>query len=185
MSAPTTIRRELLNVAFLAFIPVGEVVDSVTIAEATWPDNVPTTNYSNYEIHDVETLLMEKTFDTETFKIPKASGGYQDDDENTVKKVLFKGKSAKTSSYFKQLEHGLATVPVVGTAQAPYVNNNDYIEGVVLIEFQNKSGTVTERLQIWARLRLDNPGETGPTTRKLEFSIEKRDSSNNTYMLVA
>ena len=38
MSAYTTTRRENLN-ARVYFIPTGEVVDAVTVAVATWPDN--------------------------------------------------------------------------------------------------------------------------------------------------
>jgi len=184
MSAFTTIRRELLN-ARVYFIPTGEIVDSVTVSSTTWPDNAPTTNYTNYMLQDTETLKAEKTYDTETFKIPKDAGGYNDDDENTLKKVLYTGTTAKTNSLFKKLEHALATVPVVGTAQAPHADNNDYVEGVALIELQNKTGAVTERIQIWARLRLTDPGDIGPATRKLTYSLERRDSGNNTYLLVA
>jgi hypothetical protein len=159
MSAPTTIRRELLNIAFLSFIPAGELVDAVTVSATTWPDNTPTTNWTAYQIPDVESLTLVKEYDSETFKVPKTSG--------------------------KRLENGLATVPVVGTAQSPFVDNNNFIEGVFLLEIQNKNGAVTERMQLWGRLRLESPGDTGPATRKLEFSIEKRDSGNNSYVLVA
>jgi hypothetical protein len=185
MAAPTTTRRELLNVAFLAFIPAGESVDGVTVAVATWPDNSPTSNWTNYQIQDVETLTLEREFDSEVRKLPKASGGYRDDEETMLRRVSYAGRTAKTNSYFKKLENGLASVPVVNTAQVPHVANDNYIEGVTLMEFQNKNGTVTERVQVWSRLRLDNPGETGPTTRTLEFSLEVRESGNNTYLLVA
>lgn len=185
MPAPTTIRRELLNVAFLAFIPAGELVDAITVSATTWPDNVPLTNWTAYQIPDVETLTLTKDYDSETIKVPRSSGGYFEDVESTLKKVLYKGKTSKTSSYFKKLENGLLTVPVVGAAQSPFVDNNNFIEGVALMEIQGKSGLVTERLQIWCRLRLESPGDTGPNTRKLEFSLEKRDSGNNTYVLVA
>lgn len=185
MSAPTNIRRELLNVAFLAFIPVGESVDATIVSASTWPDNVPLSNYTVYQIPDVETLTLAREYDTEVFTIPKSSGGYFDDEESTLKKVTYSGKTAKGSTYFKMLENGLATVPEVGVAQAPFVRNDDYVEGVVLIEFQNKSGVVTERVQFWARLRLTNPGDVGPETRKLEFAIEVRESGNNTHVLAA
>lgn len=184
MSAFTTIRRELLN-ARVYFIPSGELVDSVTVTSSTWPDNNPTTNWTNYMLHDTETIKSERTYDTETFKIPKDAGAYKDDEENTLKKVLYTGTTAKTNSLFKKLEHALATIPVVGTAQAPHVDNNDYVEGVALLEFQNKTGVVTERLQIWARIRLTDPGDVGPATRKLTYTLERQDSGNNTYLLVA
>jgi hypothetical protein len=184
MAAPTVIRRELLN-ARVYFIPAGEVVDSVTVANATWPDGDPITNWTAYQLQDTETLAVEREFDTETFQIPKAAGGYLDDDESTLKKVTFAGETAKTSSLIKQLEYGLASQPVVGTPQAPFTRNDDYLEGVALIEFQNKSGVVTERLQMWSRLRVTNPGTVGPQTKKITYQLERRDSVLNTYLLVA
>lgn len=184
MAAPTTIRRELLN-ARVYFIPAGETVDSVTVSATAWPDGVPTTNWTAYQLHDTETIRAEREYEQETFQIPRATGGYIDDDENTLRKVMFTGVSAKTSSLMKQLEHGLPSQPVVGTPLAPFSRNDDFIEGVSLLEFQNKSGTVTERLQVWSRIRLSDAGEVGPQTKKLTYVIEVRDSALNTYLLVA
>jgi hypothetical protein len=184
MAAYTTTRRELLN-ARVYFIPVGEIVDSVTVTSTAWPDATPTTNWTNYQLQDTETLKSERTFETETFQIPKAAGGYLDDDENTLKKVLYTGTTSKTNSLLKQLENGLAAVPVVGTAQSPFARNDDFVEGVALLELQNKSGTVTERIQIWSRLRLPDAGEVGPATKKLTYTLELRDSTANSYVLVA
>jgi hypothetical protein len=184
MAALTTKRRELKN-ARLYFIPVGELVDAVTVSKTTWPDNSPTSNWTNYQFDDIETVKEAKEFDTETFKIPKDAGGYLDDEEQTLKKRTWTAATAKTNSLLKQLEHALATVPVVGTAQAPGVKQDNFIEGVMLLEIQNKDGAVIERTQVWARLRLVTAGEVGPTTSKIEFSIEQRDSGNNTFLLVA
>jgi hypothetical protein len=184
MSAYTTTRRESLN-ARVYFIPAGEVVDAVTVAVATWPDNVPTANYTSYQLQDTESLKCEREFEKETFRIPKATGGYLDDEESQLKKVLYTGETHKTNSLLKRLEHALATVPVVGTAQAPFVNNDDFVEGVALIEIQNKSGVITERLQFWSRLRLPESGQIGPATKKLTYSLETRESSANSYVLVA
>jgi hypothetical protein len=184
MAAFTTTRRELLN-ARVYFIPTGESVDAVTVTETTWPDNSPTTNWTNYQLHDTETIKSERQYEEETFKIPRASGGYNNDIEKTLISVTYTGVTAKTNSLLKQLEHGLSSQPVAGTAQAPFANGNDYVEGVALLELQNKSGVVTERIQIWARLRLTDPGEVGPQTKKLTYQLEKRDSVNNSYVLVA
>jgi hypothetical protein len=184
MAAYTTIRRELLN-ARVYFIPVGEIVDSVTVAEATWPDNAPTANWTAFQLHDTETIKSEREFEEEVFKIAKATGGYRDDTESSLKKAMYTGTTAKTNSILKQLEHGLATQPVVGTAQAPFARNDDYVEGVALLELQNKSGTVTERIQVWSRLRLSNAGEVGPNTKKLTYTLEVRDSTANSYVLVS
>lgn len=182
--AVITPRRELLN-ARVYFIPVGTVVDLITVSSTTWPDNVPTTNYTDRMLQDTETIAKEKSYDTETFKIPKSTGGYTDDEESTLKKVVFTGETGKTREMFKQLEWGTATEPVIGTALAPFTENEDYLEGVALIEFQNKTGVVTERYQTWARLRLKDDGKVGPTTKKITYTLEVRESGNNTYLAVA
>lgn len=185
MAAFTTTRRELLN-ARVYFLPAGEVVDSVTVALAgPWPDNSPTSNYTNYQLQDTETLKCEREFEKETFKIPKSSGGYVDDEESLLKKVTYTGETHKTNSLLKQIEHGLNSQPVVGTAQSPFVRNDDYVEGVSLIELQNKTGVVTERIQVWSRLRLPNPGDIGTASKKLTYTLEVRESAANTYVLVA
>lgn len=184
MAAYTVSRRELLN-ARVYFIPLGEIVDSVTVAEATWPDNAPTANWTAFMLADTETIKCEREFEEEVFKIAKSTGGYTDDKESTLKAVTYTGTTAKTNSLLKQLEHGLATQPVVGTAQAPFARNDDYVEGVALIELQNKSGVVTERIQIWSRIRLTDSGEVGPASKRMTYTLERRDSSANSYVLVA
>lgn len=184
MSAPTLIRRELKN-ARLYFIPAGETVDAVTVANATWPDNSPTANWTAYQFADIETVKEEKQVETEEFKVPKATGGYTIDTEETLLKRLWTATSAKTNSILKQLEHALASPVVASTAQAPFVNNNNYVEGVMLLEIQNKNGTIIERTQVWARLRLVTAGDVGPATAKVEFSLEQRESTLNTYVAYA
>lgn len=184
MSAPTLIRRELKN-ARLYFIPAGETVDAVTVANALWPDNSPTTNWTAYQFADIETVKEAKEVETETFKIPKATGGYSIDTEEMLTKRMWNATTAKTNSILKQLEHALASPVVASTAQAPFVNNANYLDGVMLLEIQNKNGTVIERTQVWARLRLVTAGDVGPATAKVEFSIEQRESTLNSYVAYA
>lgn len=184
MSAPTLIRRELKN-ARLYFIPSGETVDAVVVANALWPDNVPTANWTAYQFGDIETVKEEKEVETEEFKIPKATGGYTTDTEEMLVKRMWTATTAKTNSLLKQLEHALASPVVASTAQAPFVNNSNYLDGVMLLEIQNKNGTVIERTQVWARLRLVTAGDVGPATAKVEFSIEQRESTLNSYVAYA
>lgn len=184
MSAPTLIRRELKN-ARLYFIPAGEVVDGVTVSATTWPDNVPTSNYTAYQFVDIETVKETKEVETETFKIPKATGGYEIDTEEMLVKRMWNATTAKTNSILKQLEHALAGPVVASTAQAPFVNNSNYVDGVQLLEIQNKNGVIIERTQTWSRLRLVTAGDVGPATAKVEFSLEQRYSTLNTYVAFA
>ena len=185
MSAPTLIRRELKNTR-IRFIPTGETVDTVTVSKTTWPDAVPTTNWTAYDFPDIEGVTQENEIRTEVFMIPDDAGDYFPDHEETVISRKWKAKTSKTNSYLKMLEHGLATVPTSGAAQTPGVRTvNNFLTGVALIETQNKNGTVIERTQVWAKLRLVSPGEAGPATTKIEFSLEQQPSGNNTFVAYA
>ena len=177
-------RRELLN-ARVYFIPTGTTVDAVTVSETTWPDNSPLTNWTDWMLHDTEEVKKTKTFDTEPILVPKDTGGYADDPESTLKNVMFEGKTHKTREIFKQLEWGLSTSPVIGTAQTPFAENSDYLYGVCLMELQNKTGDVTERIQFWSKLRLKDDGGVGPKTKQLTYELEFVVADNNTYLNVA
>ena len=184
MSAFTLVRRELKN-ARMYFLPAGSSIDSVTVAVATWPDNVPTTNYTDCEIINIEDVKESTTVKKETFTIPDGAGGYRDEDEEMVTQRMWKATTHTTNALFKQLQNGLATIPVVGVAQAPNVKKDNCLDGCFLLEVQNKSGAVIERTQVWGRLRLTAPGDVGPATAKIEFSIEQLYSALNSYVAVA
>ena len=94
----------------------------------------------------------------------------------------FTGSHGSTNSILKQLEHALSAPLVAGVAQAPFTNQNNFVDGVFLLEIQNKNGVVIERTQVWGRLRLVSAGDVGPATSKVEFSIEQRESVLNTYV---
>jgi hypothetical protein len=182
-------RRELLN-ARLFFIPAGTVLalgsgsSSLTVAVGAWPDNDPITNWTNFEFEDIEKVTDVIESEKEPFKVPRATGGYRlDEEENIVRRVLT-FTTSKTNAILKQLANALPTFIVSGTAQAPTAKNDNFMEGVALIEYQNKDGRVTERLQVWAKLRVVTPGEVGPATRKIQFSIEQMDSGNNTFVTI-
>lgn len=180
MATPTFIRRELMATK-LYFIPSGETVDAVTVAQETWPDEDPTTNFTDYEMPDIERLVSEKEIQTEDRLVPSASGGYVNDPEEMVTMRKFLGTTAKTNNFLKQLDFGLANPIADATSQEIGTVTDNYIDGVARIDFLDKAGAVKESIKFWARLRLVAPGETGPATRSIEFSLEKRYSSLNAY----
>ena len=187
---PTVVRRELLNVRGY-FIPAGDLVDGITVAAEAgtgvgWPDNNPTSNYTYYELAAIENAKSVNTIVKEIFKIANpAGGGYIDDEEEMVTKRTWTMETHNTSSYFKKLENGLATIPVAGTPQAIGATVDNYIDGVALLVYTTKGSTVTERRQIWARMRLMTAPDVGPVTGKIAFSLEMRPSTQNSYLLVA
>jgi len=187
---PTVIRRELLNVRGY-FIPAGDLVDGITIAaEAAsgqgWPDNAPTSNYTAYELSEIENAKSINEVIKESFKVPNPiGGGYIDDPEEMVTSRKWTMETHKTNSYFKKLENGLASIPVAGTAQAIGATPDNYIDGVALLTYTTKGSVVVERRQFWARLRLMTAPDVGPATGKIAFSLEMRPSTQNSYLLVA
>lgn len=188
----TLTRRELLNVATLCFIPVGETILATTLAYQTWPTQEAmvvtgalVAGVTAYQMPDIETLELTRDFEVEVIKLPQSTGGYYDDEDSALKKVQYKGETAKTSSYFKKLELATATVPVIATAIVPFADQYGYIEGLAVIEQRNKAGTLVERIFFWSRLRLDGASKTDPKTRKISFTLEKRDSSLNTVTILA
>jgi hypothetical protein len=184
MRAPTLVRRELKN-ARLSFIPYGEIVDSVTVDSDTWPDADPVANWTAYAFADVETVKSENTQKSEVFEVPDSAGGYVEDEEISITKRMWKFVTSKTNSYLKMLEHGLASVPAASTAIAPGTNKNPYIDGVMLLEIQNKNGVMIERTQCAARLRLVSAGDAGPTTSKIEYSLQMLNSTANSFIVYA
>lgn len=183
MPVPHTIRREHVNARFY-FIPAGETVDAVTVSATTWPDNDPLTNWTNYAFADIERINPDVTTEEEVFRVPRDSGGYLIDREENVIARMWRIFTSKTNSYIKRLEMGTAGFPVANTAVAPGSAADPFIFGVGLIEFQNKNGAMTERVQVWGKLRLVSPGEVGPKTRLIELSFEMQNSGNNSYVLL-
>ena len=165
------------------FIPAGTTVDSVVVAVATWPDAAPATNFTDYEIHDIETLEPSKETESETFLVPSDTDGYEEDMDESVKANSWTAETAKTNAIVKMLEYGLATLPVAGAAQVPFARKENYVEGLLLKEVQVRGVGMTERLQIWARLFLDSPGNSSSKTSKVKVKFRKMASANNTFVI--
>ena len=190
--ASITARRELKN-ARIYLVPAGTVLatgdgsNSLTVAEgAVFPDNSPTTNYTDYEIPDIEEVTEELKKKEEEFVIPDTvNGAYFADEESTVTSRKYKAVTHKITALLKGLAFGLAAKPVIGTAAAINANKDPYVDGVCLIEIANKGGTVIDRAVFWARMRLTDPGKIGPETSKLGVEITVRPHVSNSYLSVA
>lgn len=179
MAAPTLKRRELANAA-LCFIPAGETVDSVTVAQELWPDDDPATNFTDYEMPDIEKVVLEKNEVEEEIMVPLETGGYHADDENMVVGRVWVATTAKTNNLIKQLDKGLASAVVADAAQAHGVKADNFLLGVLRITERNKDGAVIDVTQVWAKMRVRTSGETGPATKKIEITFKQYPSSLNT-----
>jgi hypothetical protein len=180
-----TLKRREKKIERIYFIPAGAVVDGVTVAIATWPDASPTTNWTDYQYDDIEKLKPERETVKEEFIIPGATGYIRDTTE-TVIYNSYSATTAKTNALVKQLEYGLASIPVAGVAQAPRARKENYLDGVMLREVLLEStGTVTERHQTWARKNVTDFGESGNATSKVQVKFTEMESANNTVLIVA
>jgi len=188
-----TIKRRELKNARMYFIPAGTILAlgageaSLTISQSTaFPDNTPPTNYTDWEFDDIEEVKEALTLKSEDFSIRSDTGGYVVDDEGMVTKREYSATSHKTNALIKQLQHGLAALPVVGVAQALGANKKNSLEGVLLIEImEHRLGAVTERLSMWARFKVKSAGDVGPATAKVEISFAMLPHTANSYVLVA
>lgn len=183
MSTPHSIRRSLHNARFY-FIPEGTVVGGVTVSATTWPTASPITNWTDFEIPEVERVVPRNVEEEEEFRIPRDTGGYLIDRNVDVVSRIWGIFTHKASSYTKRLEHGTAVFPTVNVATIPGAVSNPFIRGVALFELQGKGGTMEERFQLWGKLRLVSPGEVGPKTRLIEMNFELLNSGNNTLVLL-
>lgn len=177
-------KRREVKAERIYFIPAGTVVDAVTVAVAVWPDNVPITNYTDYEIDDIETLKPERETETETFEIPSDADGYQRVEDEWVISRSWTAETAKTSALVIMLEEGLISLPVAGVPQVPGARKENFVEGVMLHETAVRGIGVTRRRQIWARMFLVTPGDSSAKTSKLQVRFQQMDSANNTVEIV-
>jgi hypothetical protein len=184
MAAPAFVRREL-KTAKAYFVPLGESVDSVTVSKTTWPDGDPVTNYTNFEVPEIEGLVEELMTEEEVFLLPRDSGGYQNETETHLRGIKWTATTSKTNSYVKQLQLATPGVPVATTAQAPSELGKVQKDGILLIELRN-AGVVIERIQVWARMTLADVGAAAAsTTSKIQIRWELLVAGNNTSVVLA
>lgn len=185
MSVPTLSRRELKN-AKAYYTPLGETVDtSVVVSKTTWPDGDPITNYTNFEVPDIEGVVQELMTEEEVFLLARASGGYQNETETHFRGLKWTATTAKTNSYLKQLQFALSSPAAATVAQAPGEKGSLFKDGILLLEWNN-GGVIIERLQVWARMTLADVGASaGATTSKLQIRWELLQSGNNTFIPLA
>lgn len=166
-----------LKGAHAYFIPFGETVDSGTVSSTSWPDNDPTTNWTNYSAGCIERVQPLREFDTEELICPKASGGYEKQVEQRSTRDGWICQLNQYNQWVTQLEYGLASAPVAGTPQTPFASSDRYIDGVLLIQARGTSGTDHHVEQWHARMRLATvPDWTNATSKPVvEFQVIAND----------
>jgi hypothetical protein len=175
-----TLKRRERRGDFVYIIPNGTVVDGGTVSKTSWPDAVPTTNYTDWQFDDIESTEPIREVETETISVPQASGGYNKEEEPSVTKRAWKHVTSKANSLLKQLEHGTSSAIAAGVPQTPGGSNVPFIDCVYLRETVGSDGTVLARIQVWARLTLISSPKSENATGKYEFQVQQLYSSLNT-----
>lgn len=187
MSFHTDIDRTETKFSHIYFIPEGTTVDAVTVAQNTWPDADPATNYSAYKFKELEMVKTERSTDSETrLYVSETTGKYEEENDTNLKAKSYLADTSKTNAFVKMLEYGLASLPVPGTPQVPRADARTYRDGVMLKETGIvATGEITERLHTWARVELVTEGDESNKTSKIQLRFTEKDSDNNTFELVS
>jgi hypothetical protein len=181
-----SIDRTEIRFNHLCFIPLATTVETVTVAEAVWPDATPATNYTDFKIKELENLKQEREVETEPrLHVSETNAGWTEEKETTLKSKSYLVETSRTNALVKMLEYGLAVLPVAGTPVIPRERKQTYVDGVMLLETGVVAlGVITERLQTWARCELVTPGDSTNKTAKVQLRFTELDSDNNTFELI-
>lgn len=170
-----------LKGAFVYFIPFGETVDSGTVSATSWPDNDPTSNWTDYEFGCIENVRPLREADSEDLLCPNPNGGYDKESEQRATRDGWILQTNKYNELITQLEYGLASKPVAGTPQTPFAERDRFIDGVVLIQARGLDGADYHVEQWHARLRLDEVPEWANATSKPVVSFQCLQNDLNTF----
>lgn len=170
-----------LKGAFAYFIPFGETVDSATVSATSWPDNDPTTNWTDYEFGCIENVRPMREADVEPLLCPSPDGGYVEEEEQRSKRDGWMMQTNKYNELITQLEYGLESQPEAGTPQTPWAKKDRYIDGVLLIQARGLDGSDYHVEQWHARLRLAEVPEWSNATSKPVVSFQALQNDLNTF----
>lgn len=180
MGTINTLQKSELKGAFYSFIPAGTVVSGSPVAKDSWPSDPD--DYRDWRFADTETLKRERKVDKRTRNVPLESGGYEEQNKNSLKGIAFIGTTAKTNSILKQLENGLVDAAAAGVPQDFMAEREADIEGVSLIEMvDEETGLVVDAWQFWSRLSLDTPSDASPEVSTITWRAEVIKADLNTY----
>lgn len=178
--AATVNIRSILG-CFAYFIPSGETVDGSAVSVSSWPDNDPTTNWTNYAFGCIEMAEPIRDFDDKEVLCPSQDGYYDSETERFLKRYGYRVTTNKVNDIVLRLHHCLTDAVAADTAQTPGANRDPYVDGVLLIQARGTDGNDYTVEQWWARLRLTTPAGMSPEFQKpvLEFVLQK--NSLNTW----
>lgn len=171
---PLAFKEELLLGAFVYFAEAGTTIDSAVVSISSLPDEVPTTNWTDRALGNIERVKITRQVKEIPQAIAKASGGY----DETPKRIGTGWTIEMTTSEYLELIHRLqlgapATV-VDGTSFTPFqVGGDSKITGWVKIVAKDEDGNDKIVIKEWVDLRLTDIPEWSNAYGKpvLQFTV--------------
>jgi hypothetical protein len=173
MSAPALLERLIGKFAY--FIPVGSVVDTLTISHTVKPDASPTTNWTDFFLGSVTAAKHDVETEDNSYKKASPNGGFEKVERLKVISDSITMKTREMGEPQLRLEHGLSAVIVEGEAQTPFASTDRKIEGWLKVHDRQEDGTDLSIMDVWCSMRLVN-GLTadGKTTEpEMRFTVIK------------
>lgn len=150
-----TFNEELLIGAFLFFAEAGETIDAAPVAIDSLPDDVPTTNWTDWEIGAIERVKITPVIKEFPQSKPRRNGrGYNSDPKKVVTGWIYEMTVDSYSEFIHRLMLGSLAKVVDGVAFTPHQKGSDQkVTGWMRIEA--KADGISKILIIdWTEMRL-------------------------------
>lgn len=150
-----TLLEELMIGAFIFVLEEGEAVDGSPVAIDSQPDMVPTTNWTNWKIGNVEECKITPTTKPRPKSVPQATGGYDENPGIITTGFIIQAKLDQYSEFIHRLALGAPAKIVSGVAFTPFKKGKDHkIRSWTRIEAKHETGTTKINVIDWMDMRL-------------------------------
>lgn len=148
-------KEELLLGAFAFFIPDGTTVDGSPAARDSLPDDVPTTNWTDYALGPIERSKITQQVKESPRSVPRETGGY----DETPRRIGTGWTIEMTTTEYLELIHrlqlGAPAAVADGVAFTPFqIGGDQKVDGWLRIESKDENGATKINLIDWVELRL-------------------------------
>ncbi len=150
-----TLKEELLIGAFVFFAENGETIDAATVAIDSLPDDVPATNWTDWELGAVERVKITPTIKQFPQSKPRRNGrGYNSDPKQVITGWVIEMTLDSYSEFIHRLQLGSTAKVVDGVAFTPFQKGTD-LHALGWMRIEAKADGITKVNVIdWTELRL-------------------------------
>jgi hypothetical protein len=180
---PIARAKVVLPNAFLFFIEKGTTSENggstITVGPAAKPDNTPTSNWPDRPA--TLEFDMERETVVDSILVPRLSGGWNKEFENTLvgAKMMFTEKA--WSENFERLAYCLPVAVAAATAQIPF-RADPQIEGWLKIQQRNRSGADLIYCDVYGILTLKGGTKVDGKWTRPQYEFAIRDNDLNSWI---